>query len=144
MAVDGRNRNLSGIEQIGRIGFHGDARLRRRINRNPEVASHERSIVGMIEVPMTEEDRLGTQADQVLHHEGSASGHGFAAMHIRIEQDDATLDRCRVRRIGDPGEDDFLVVDFASGRIDVFDSEKELSRSHQIDGSCRCRGTAIR
>src|SRR5204863_6921496 len=99
--------------------LHRDAGLRRRVDWYSQIAGDERGIVRVIEVPMPEEYRLGTQAHQILDHERRSARYSLGAMDVGVEQDDAAFERRGVRCVGDPGKDDLLIVHLAGRGVDV-------------------------
>ena len=140
-ALDGRRRidARDGIALDQRIGLHPRevelhhrAGFLRGVDMRAGLGGDVGCVVRVVAVAVADEDRFGLEVDHVLDHEVGAPRRDLEPRGEAVEQHDPSLDRGRVGRVGQPGEDHLVAHDPAAARVDVLDAEELLPRRDQL------------
>jgi hypothetical protein len=103
---------------------HDVASFSRGVDRNVELLGDVCGIVGVIEVTMPDEDRLGMKVDEVLHDERRPTRSRLGIEDEGVEKNNSSQDGCRNGRARAPGKDHFVLFDCAGIRVYIFGAEE--------------------
>ena len=123
------------VEHPRHVQLHYIAGFRRRVDRRAGPFRDVSGVVRVVAVAVAEENRFRTHVHEILGQDRGAAlvqgrGGQLRTIDVAVEQDDASQNRCDVRGIRRPGEDDFVLV-HSPLVIDVLDPEKFLPRLDQ-------------